>query len=188
MVSFSHLEPNTGRVVWHLCFNEYAEWSGRTMQMNSFNTHGVVDHAWKHIMMVSGGNMLELQVHRRTGKQRWWKNDYFHTVFWRKDKTHPLSAVSCWDCWVVFSRSDLKCKVIYLFSCDWCHCAPKPSLLFLKKSLILKFSVQNRIIYVGECSFCAALRHLGWERPVRRVIHVLHQAHTFSRFPRLAAL
>lgn len=58
--------------------------------------------------------------------------------------------------------------------------------------LILQFSVQNRIICVGQWSFCAApritatqhsdTRHLGWQRPVSRGTHV-HEAHTFGRFP-----
>lgn len=37
MVSFSHLEPNAGCVVWHLCFNEYAEWSGAQHRQDHAN-------------------------------------------------------------------------------------------------------------------------------------------------------
>lgn len=121
---FFYLEPNKSRVVGTSALMNIQSGAvhntSTTMQMNSFNVHSVVDHAWKHLANVSVGNISELQVHRRIGERRGWKNDSCFTVFsGKEEKGHPLSAISLWDCGVVFRRNDFK-----RFTCiqsKWSH-------------------------------------------------------------------
>lgn len=170
--------------------------------MKSFNVHSVVDHAWKHLVNVSVGNISELQVHRCMGEHRGWKNEHFCTRVLqyfggKKSKDilsqqfHSGTEESCSA--EMISNASLAFKaseVIHLSSCGWCHCALKSSLCVY----VWFFSLQNVLIYVCDGSFswgncqccwtCAALcialrsdtRHRGWERPVSQVVRVLTAA------------
>lgn len=134
-----YLEPNKRRVVGTSALMNMQSGAvhstGRTMQMNSFNVHSGVDHAWKHLVNVSVGNISELQVHRRMGEHRGWKNEHFCTCVLqyfggkkRKDilsqqfhfgtrKSYSAEMVS--NASLAFKASE----VIHPSSCDWCHCA-----------------------------------------------------------------
>lgn len=201
-----HLEPNKGHVVGTSALmnmqSRAVHNTGRTMQMNSFNVHSVVDRAWKHLVNVSVGNISELQVHRCMREHAGWKNEHFCTrvlqYFGGKTRKDILSqqfhfgtVESCSA--EMISNASLAFKaseVIHPSSCGWCHCA--------LKSYVWFFSLQKVLIYVGDCSFswgncrccwtCAALcitlqsdtRHLGWERlvsPVMRVFTAARSSH-----------
>lgn len=169
--------------------------TGRTVQMNAFNVHSVVDHAWNRLVNVSVGNISE---HRRMGEHTGWKNEHFCTRVLQycggKKRKDFLSqqflfgtVESCSAEMISNASLAFKASEVIHPSCGWCHCALKSSLCVY----VWFFSLQNVLIYVGGCSFswgncqccwtCAALcitlrsdtRHRGWERLVSQVMRVI---------------